>query len=581
MSNKHKLPKVKFAKVVDTQSYGDMFSELVEKQLLTNIKEGNIIEATVKSIDSEGIVVDPKLKTEYKIPIEEFMLVPGEDLPKVGDKIEVVIERLEDRRGSIVLSRKKIITAQAWRALKEAYKKDEVVEGVIFQKSKGGLVVDLSGVIAFLPGGQVDIMPVRDVDHLIGKVLKFKILKMDEAHENVVISRKAVIELSRSEEKEKVLAQIHEGMIMDGRVKNITDYGAFIDLGSVDGLLHITDISWKRINHPSEELYLGQELKVKVIKFDPISKKIHLGLRQLSKSPWENIDSKYNAKDKIIGKVINLNDYNVFVEVEEGIEAVIPSGEISWSKADMNPRKHFIIGQEVECLIDSIDKDSSKMFLSLKKLIENPWHKFSTTHNVGDTFAGKIRNIIEFAMFVDIGNGIDGMIHESDISWEGNGLELIKNYKKGQEIEAKITFVDPEKEKVFLSIKHLSEDPYAKYYDKYKIGDVVDCKVTGSKNDYQLTVSIEEVLRGLIKRYDLGMDKSDQRIEKFKVGDTITAKIIGIDRNQNVINLSVKDYEIDSLEEIKKKMDYANKSSENKSVGNLIEQAFNKSMSDN
>lgn len=555
----------KFAHTVKFDSSSDLFESLIKSEK-HNLKEGVVVKGIVTKIESDTIVVDIGYKTEGRIPADEFKLIIGAVIPNVGDTVDVYIERLEGRGGKTILSRQKAIREEAWKCLEDSYAKGDLVDGVIFSRVKGGLAVDLSGVVGFLPGGQVDIRPIKDPTPLMNIVQKFRILKMDSVQGNIVISRRAVIEDSRAEEKEKMLSTVQEGMILDGFVKNITDYGAFIDLGSVDGLLHITDISWKRINHPSEELQLGQSIKVMVTKFDPNTKRIHLGLKQLSKSPWEHIDSKYKTGDRINGKVVNLTDYAAFVELEEGIEGILHSSEISWGKVDGSPKKLFTIGQEIECTIFNLEKDNNKMFLSIKRLSPNPWHLFAETNQVGGVIKCQVRNIVSYALFVAIGDQIDGMIHESDLSWEGNGLELIKKYSKGDTVECKILAIDIEKEKVALGIKQLSDDPHKESYSQLSIGDVVSATIKSLDHDYNVQLTVNNGLPAIIKKSEFGYNRDDRNLPK--VGEVIKAKIVQVDRGAHLIILSIREYESDQREKVIK--EYSSANTDVHSIGSIL-----------
>lgn len=520
------------------------FQSLIENDnSIVNIKEGTVVHGIVTQIENDIVTVDVGYKAESQIPIREFKLSPNDPLPEIGKMVEVFIEKLEGRGGKMVLSRQKAIREESWKQLEKLYEEGSFVDGVIFSRVKGGLVVDLSGVVAFLPGGQVDTKPVKDPESLMGILQKFKILKMDTAQGNVVVSRRAVIEDSRSGDREKMLSSITEGMVLKGSVKNITDYGAFIDLGSVDGLLHITDIDWKRINHPSEKLSIDQELDVMVVKFDPETKRIHLGLKQLKPSPWDAIETRYKVNDIIKGKVVNITDYAGFIELEEGIEGMLHSSEISWSKSECNPRRKFSIGQEIDCMIINLDKEANKIFLSLKKMNENPWQKFADSHKVGDVINTTVSNTVSYAIFASVGDKIDGMIHETDISWDGKGSEKIQEYNKGDKIQCKILAIDPQKEKIGLGIKQLTEDPYKDLYSKYKEGSVISAKVVEGKNDYNVYLVTQDGIPAVIKKQDISSDKREQRVDKFEVGETVEATVINIDRSNSTIYLSIKDYE--------------------------------------
>lgn len=522
------------------------FAKLLESVDTSHVKEGSVVKGQVVETSSEVIVVDVGLKNEGRIAVSEFQVIKGQELPKVGDIVDVFVERVEGRRGT-VLSREKAIREESWMKLEKLFEAGENITGTIFGRVKGGFTVDLDGVVAFLPGSQADVRPIKDPTSIMDTPQPFQILKMDRKLGNIVVSRKAILEESRSEAREEMLSTIKEGDILDGVVKNITDYGAFVDLGSVDGLLHVTDISWSRINHPSEVLTFGQEIKVMVIKFNEETKRISLGMKQLNGNPWGNITEEFPVGKIMSGKVTNIADYGVFIELKDGIEGLVHSSEICWGKTNQNPKKLLTIGQEVEFVILDVDTDRHRISLSIKKCQDNPLVKFADDNPVGSVIKAPIRNITDFGMFVAIDTNTDGMIHESDLSWEGNGAELLKNYNKGDEVECKVLNIDIEKDRVALGIKQLTNDPYEGSIDNFKKNMVVTCVVVDTNND-GVEVNVDDKATGFIKKIDLASERSEQKPDRFAEGDRLDAKIISIDKSSRNLALSVKALEIDVRE---------------------------------
>lgn len=528
----------------DVTPSNEDFAILLESVSTSHVKEGMVVKGQVVETNSEVIVVDVGLKNEGRIAVSEFQTVINQELPKVGDIVDVFVEKIEGRRGT-VLSREKAIREESWVRLEELFDKQQNVTGTIFGRVKGGFTVDLRGVVAFLPGSQVDVRPIKDPTSIMNIEQPFQILKMDKKLGNIVVSRRAILEESRSEARDEMLSQIKEGVVLTGVVKNITDYGAFVDLGSVDGLLHVTDISWSRINHPSEVLSFGQEIKVVVIKYNEETKRISLGRKQLDFNPWQNIKEEFPVNKMMKGKVTNIADYGAFIELKEGIEGLVHSSEISWGKTNQNPKKLLNIGQEVEFIILDVDTDKHRISLSIKKCQENPLVKFAEEHPVGSIIKAPIRNITDFGMFVAIDVNTDGMIHESDISWEGNGPEALKNFKKGDEVECKVLNIDVDKDRVALGIKQLSEDSgEVNSAEEFKKNMVVTCVVTEVKEE-GIEVTIDGKATGIIKRVDLSAEKYDQKPDRFAEGDRLDAKIISIDKSTKKIGLSIKALEMD------------------------------------
>lgn len=521
--------------------FEDDFSKMLETVDTSHIKPGTVVKGQVVDIN-EVVVVDVGLKNEGRIPKSEFLLSPAHKLPEIGDLVDVYIEKTEGHSGK-TLSREKAIKEELWAQLELMCSKGEFVDGTIFGRVKGGFTVDLSGVVAFLPGSQVDVRPIKDPSSIMNIRQPFKILSMDKKLGNIVVSRRAILEESRSEARDEMLSKIKEGMILEGTVKNITDYGAFIDLGSVDGLLHLTDISWGRVNHPSEVLEFNQKVKVMVIKFNEETKRISLGMKQLDYNPWEKIKEEFPVGKKMTGKVTNFADYGVFIELKDGLEGLVHSSEISWLKSNQNPRKTLTIGQEVEFMVLEVDTEKHRVSLSIKQCQQNPLIKFAETNPVGTVIKAPIRNITDFGIFVALSDNLDGMIHEGDITWEDNGNELLKTYKKGDEVECKVLTINIEKEQISLGIKQLTPNPYQGIADEYKKGTVVKAVVTATKDD-GLEVLVNDKAAGFIKKSDLSDEKEEQKPEMFAVGQEIEAKVASIEKSTNIILLSIKAHKI-------------------------------------
>ncbi len=527
---------------------------------------GNVVEGTVLKIENDLVIVDVGLKSEGRIPLKEFgATIKREDL-KAGDKVEVYVERMENRDGEAVLSREKARREEAWVDLEKAHNKEEQVTGIIFGRVKGGFTVDLNGAVAFLPGSQVDIRPIRDVSPLMNTPQPFQILKMDRARGNIVVSRRAILEESRAEARADLVSNIAEGQTLQGVVKNITDYGAFIDLGGVDGLLHVTDISWKRINHPSEALKVGQTVDVQVIKFNEDNQRISLGMKQLEGDPWKDVETRFTVGQKLMGEVTNITDYGAFVDLGEGVEGLVHVSEMSWTKKNVHPGKIVSTSQDIEVMVLEIDAEKRRISLGLKQCSENPWTEFSQTHKSGDVLEGEIRNITEFGLFVAVGPEIDGMVHMSDLSWEDSGEDAIKEYNKGDMLKVKILEVDADKERVALGVKQLTDDPFAGALDGVSRGGVVTCTIT-AVTDGGLEVEVNENLTGFIKKGDLSRERSEQRPDRFAVGEKVDAKVMKIDASSRKLTLSIKAREI---EEDKKAMAEYGSSDSGASLGDIL-----------
>ena len=544
------------------------FEDLLNEQFGDNGILGSVVKGTIVKISDDYVTVDVGLKSEGNIPMREFGTNPE---LKIGDAVEVLVDRYEDKDGNIVLSREKARREEAWADLEKSMNAGERVNGIIFGRVKGGFTVDLNGAIAFLPGSQIDIRPIRDITPLMGISQPFQILKMDKLRGNIVVSRRVVLEETRAEARAELIDGIKEGAILDGVVKNITDYGAFIDLGGVDGLLHVTDISWKRINHPAEVLSVGQNIKVQVIRFNEDTQRISLGMKQLESDPWQAVADKYQVGQVYKGKVTNITDYGAFVELEDGIEGLVHVSEMSWTRKNVHPGKIVSTSEEVEVKVLEVDGDKRRISLGIKQCQPNPWAAYVDEHPVGSVISGKIKNITEFGLFVGLTDEIDGMIHLSDISWEKSGEEAVKDYTKGQEIEAKIIDVDVEKERISLGIKQLSEDSVSQALASLKKGDVVRA-VVKSVEDTGITVEVEG-LTATIKKADLSKDKASQNPENFHEGDMVEAKVTSVDKKNAKVGLSIKALEVD--EEKKVLEEYSNTTG-GSSLGEALGEALKK-----
>jgi len=532
--------------------------------------EGRLIKGTVLSIDNDAALIDVGLKVEGRVPLKEFS-VPGQPHElKIGDKVEVFIERIENRRGEAVLSRERARREEAWEKLEKAHDKVERVNGVIFGRVKGGFTVDLDGAVAFLPGSQVDIRPVRDIAPLIGTEQPFQILKMDRRRGNIVVSRRAVLEDTRAEQRNELIANLHEGQVLDGIVKNITDYGAFVDLGGVDGLLHVTDIAWRRVNHPNDALQIGQSIKVQVIRFNAETQRISLGMKQLEADPWEGIGAKYPVGAKYTGRVTNITDYGAFVELEPGVEGLVHVSEMSWTKKNVHPGKIVSTSQEVEVMVLDVDSEKRRISLGLKQCLANPWTNFEEQNPEGTVLEGEIKNITEFGLFVELAGEIFGMVHLSDIDWAQPGETAIQNYDKGDKIKVKVISIDIEKERVGLGIKQLDDDPFQVAHGKQ--GQAVTCTVTGVL-DSGVEVEVLDGLSGFVRRSDLARDRNEQRPDRFAVGDKFDAKLTQIERGGRRISLSIKALEV---EEEKQAVEEYGSTDSGASLGDILGAAISR-----
>ncbi|MGH6900341.1 MAG: 30S ribosomal protein S1 [Geminicoccaceae bacterium] len=506
--------------------------------------EGSVLTGTVIAIDNDEAVVDVGLKAEGRVPLKEFS-TPGHPFEvQVGDRVEVYVERFENRNGEALLSRDKARREESWNKLEQAFKESAKVQGMIFGRVKGGFAVDLGGAVAFLPGSQVDIRPVRDVSPLLNKDEPFQILKMDRRRGNIVVSRRAVLEESRAEARNELLATLKEGQVLNGVVKNITDYGAFVDLGGLDGLLHVTDISWRRVNHPSEVLNVGQTVDVQVIRFNRETQRISLGMKQLEADPWEGVELKYPVGTKFTGRVTNITDYGAFVELEPGVEGLVHVSEMSWTKKNVHPGKIVSTSQEVEVMVLEVDPEKRRISLGLKQCLANPWELFQEEHPAGSTVEGEIRNITEFGLFVGLDHDIDGMVHLSDISWEIAADEAAARYKKGAVVRAVVLDVDVDKERISLGMKQLTEDPFQQAIGGLKRGVRVTC-VVKEVTTSGIEVTTTDGATGFIRKAELSRDRVEQRPDRFAVGDKVDAKVTNIDSANRRLTLSIKALEIE------------------------------------
>ncbi|MXP62917.1 30S ribosomal protein S1 [Roseomonas sp. M0104] len=535
-----------------TPAGGEDFAALLDATLGADTGfAGSVVTGKVVRVDDDFAVVDVGLKSEGRVPLKEFAPQGQKPEVKAGDTVELFVERYEDKDGSIVLSREKARREEAWTNLEKAFNAQQRVNGVIFGRVKGGFTVDLGGAVAFLPGSQVDIRPVRDVGPLMGSPQPFQILKMDRARGNIVVSRRAVLEETRAEQRSELIQGLKEGMILDGVVKNITDYGAFVDLGGVDGLLHVTDIAWRRINHPSEALSIGQQVRVQVIRFNPETQRISLGMKQLMSDPWEGVSIKYPVGAKFTGRVTNITDYGAFVELEPGVEGLVHVSEMSWTKKNVHPGKIVATSQEVDVMILDVDEPKRRISLGLKQAQGNPWELFLEAHSPGSIVEGEIRNITEFGLFVGLAPEIDGMVHMSDLSWDVPGEQAMADYKKGDMVKAKVLDVDVEKERISLGIKQLAADPAAEVLDRVRKNDIVTCIVTKVEQN-GIEVKVEDVLTGFIRRAELARDRGDQRPDKFAIGEKVDAKVTAVDRAARRLALTIKGKEVEEEREAMK-----------------------------
>ena len=518
------------------ENFADLFEESLK---VIETRPGSIVKGTIVSIDKDIVLVDAGLKSESAIPAEQFRNADGELDVVVGDVIDVALDAIEDGFGETILSREKAKRHEAWVELEKAYTEKETIIGVINGKVKGGFTVEVNTVRAFLPGSLVDVRPVRDTTHLEGKELEFKVIKLDAKRNNVVVSRRAVIEAESSAERDTLLANLEEGHEVKGIVKNLTDYGAFVDLGGVDGLLHITDMAWKRVKHPSEIVNVGDEINVKVLKFDKDKSRVSLGMKQMGNDPWQEIANRYPEGAKLSGAVTNLTDYGCFVEIEDGVEGLVHVSEMDWTNKNIHPSKVVNLGDVCEVMVLEIDEERRRISLGLKQCIPNPWEEFAKAQSKGDKVSGKIKSITDFGIFIGLDGGIDGLVHLSDISWNKTGEEAVRDFKKGDEISAVVLQVDPERERISLGVKQIEEDPFNQYITDTKKGTIVNGIVT-AVDAKGVTVKLADEVEGYIRVGDLTRDRVEDAATVVSVDSEIEAKFMGVDRKNRIVNLSVK-----------------------------------------
>jgi small subunit ribosomal protein S1 len=523
-----------------SESFAELFEESFASQQL---KPGSIITGIVVAINDDVVIVSAGLKSEAVIPIEQFKNDIREGEISVGDEVEVALDAVEDGFGETRLSREKAIRARTWIDLETAFEKGEVVEGVINGRVKGGFTVEIDNVRAFLPGSLVDVRPVRDPAYLEGKSLEFKVIKLDQRRNNVVVSRRAVVEQEYSAEREQLLEELQEGKTVKGIVKNLTDYGAFVDLGGIDGLLHITDMAWKRVKHPSEVVEVGSEIDVKILKFDRERQRVSLGMKQLGDDPWKDLARRYPQQTRMYGKVTNIADYGCFVEIEDGVEGLVHVSEMDWTNKNVNPSRIVQVGEEVEVMVLEIDEDRRRISLGVKQCKSNPWAEFAATYNRGDKVAGQIKSITDFGIFIGLNGGIDGLVHLSDISWEVAGEEAVHNYKKGQEIEAAVLAIDAERERISLGIKQLEKDPFSAWLAEHPKNTIVKGVVT-EVDARGATIDLGEGVLGSLRASELARGRVEDARTLLKVGEEVEAKFTNVDRKNRTVALSIKAKEV-------------------------------------
>ena len=551
----------------------DDFAALLEQSFAADSPvEGSVVEGRITAIENDLVIIDVGLKTEGRVPLREFSMAGQEPKVGVGDRVEVYLERIENAMGEAMLSRDKARREESWTKLEQSFAAEERVEGVIFGRVKGGFTVDLDGATAFLPGSQVDIRPVRDVTPLMNTKQPFQILKMDRRRGNIVVSRRAIMEETRAEARSEIVQNLVEGQAVDGVVKNITDYGAFVDLGGVDGLLHVTDIAWRRVNHPSEVLTVGETVRVQVIKINSETQRISLGMKQLESDPWDDIETRFPLETRVTGRVTNITDYGAFVELGSGIEGLVHVSEMSWVKKNVHPGKIVSTSQEVEVMVLEVDSEKRRISLGLKQCMENPWEDFTGRYPVGTKVSGEIKNITEFGLFVGLEDEIDGMVHMSDLDWNLSGDDALAAFSKGQTVEAVVLDVDMEKERVSLGVKQLDGDPFESLGDLRR-GSTVTCEVT-AVTDGGLEVGVGDAdVSAFIRRSDLSRDREDQRPERFNVGDKLDAMVTNIDQRARRIGLSIKALEI---AEEKEAVEQYGSSDSGASLGDILGAALNR-----
>ncbi|WP_313171637.1 30S ribosomal protein S1 [Stenotrophomonas sp.] len=520
-----------------TESFAELFE--ASQANLAKLKPGAIVIGTVVDVRGDVVIINAGLKSEGIVPIEQFRNDAGEIDVGVGDQVKVALDSIENGFGETVLSREKAKRAMVWDELEEALEKNETITGRISGKVKGGFTVDIKDVRAFLPGSLVDVRPVRDPAYLEGKELEFKLIKLDRKRNNVVVSRRAVVESEHSEEREQLMDKLQEGAILKGVVKNLTDYGAFVDLGGIDGLLHITDMAWKRVRHPSEVVNVGDELDVRVLKFDRERNRVSLGLKQLGEDPWDNIARRYPANSRVFGKVSNVTDYGAFVEIEPGVEGLVHVSEMDWTNKNVNPSKVVQVGDEVEVMVLDVDEERRRISLGMKQVAANPWETFAAIFKKGDKVSGQIKSITDFGIFIGLDGGIDGLVHLSDISWNTTGEDVVRNFKKGDTLDAVVLAVDPERERISLGVKQLEQDPFGQYMAANPKGSKVE-GVVKEVDAKGATIELADGIEGYVSARDVANERVDDATQFLKVGDKVEAKFVGMDRKGRTLQLSIK-----------------------------------------
>lgn len=549
----------------------DSFAELFEESLKTvDMKPGSIVTGVIIDIDNEWVTVHAGLKSEGVISRDEFVDANGNCSLSIGDEVQVALEAVEDGFGETKLSREKAKRAESWKDLEAAHEENAVVVGIINGKVKGGFTVDINTIRAFLPGSLVDVRPVRETAHLEGKELEFKVIKLDQKRNNVVVSRRAVMEAANSVERDALLESLQEGMSVKGIVKNLTDYGAFVDLGGVDGLLHITDMAWKRIKHPSEIVEVAQEIDVKILKFDRERNRVSLGLKQLGEDPWLEITGRYPEGTRVMAKITNLTDYGCFAELEEGVEGLVHVSEMDWTNKNVHPSKIVNLGDELEVLVLDIDEERRRISLGIKQCQQNPWDAFASQYSKGAKISGNIKSITDFGIFIGLEGNIDGLVHLSDISWHETGEDAVRNYKKGDEIETVILSIDSERERISLGVKQLEDDPFSNYVAENDRGAIVTGEVI-EVDAKSVTIKLAEEVEGILKAADIGREKVEDARNSFKVGDSVEAKIIAVDRKTRALALSIKAKDFDDEKEaVKSLKDSEGETASPGTIGDLI-----------
>ena len=557
-----------------TESFAELFEQsLADKQM----QPGSIVQGLIVEIRADAVVVNAGLKSEGLIPIEQFYNEEGVLDVKVGDMVEVALDALEDGFGETRLSREKAKRARVWSVLEKAFEGEEIIKGLISGKVKGGFTVDIGEIRAFLPGSLVDVRPVRDAAYLEGKEQEFKVIKLDRRRNNVVVSRRAVVEQEYSAEREALLQNLQEGQVVDGVVKNLTDYGAFLDLGGIDGLLHITDMAWRRVKHPSEVVAVGDNIRVKVLKFDRERNRVSLGLKQLGDDPWIALARRYPVGTRVFGKVTNIADYGCFVEIEEGVEGLVHVSEMDWTNKNVNPNKVVALGDETEVMVLDIDEDRRRISLGMKQCQQNPWDEFDQNHGKGDRVSGKIKSITDFGIFIGLDGGIDGLVHLSDISWNAPGEEAVRQYKKGQEVEAVVLAVDPERERISLGIKQLDKDPFSNFVADHPKGTVIKGRIL-SVDAKGAIVDLGQGVEGTLRASELSRERVEDARSLLKDGEEIEAKFIGVDRKNRTISLSIKAK--DMAEEAEVMQDYSRRSGTGATLGDIFKEQMSSSQQD-